>query len=84
MLDNGKGGIVGILKFIDQIHAGIHVYQIVVRQFFAVQLGKHSFQITVERSLLMRIFAVPEMVAGQFFEIINWPFVPYVLGFIPG
>ena len=57
MLQYGKRSL---LKFIDQVNGCIDIEQVVVRDFLSVNLVEHSFQISVEVTLLMRVLAVAQ------------------------
>lgn len=74
MLQYGKRSL---LKFIDQVNGCIDIEQVVVRDFLSVNLVEHSFQISVEVTLLMRVLAVAQSLliigrateCGTFFAI---------------
>ena len=57
MFDDGKQCLV-CTEFPHELYGCINVDQVVVRNFFAVQLGKQFRQVTDERCLLVWVFAV--------------------------
>lgn len=57
-----------LIKFGDKRHSGIDIEQVVVGDFFSMQLLKHLVELTKEESFLMGIFTVTQrfgIVAGS-------------------
>ena len=58
MLQNGK---CHLIKFINQIYGRIDIQQIVIGNFFSMNLVEHRIQISIEITFLMRIFTITKL-----------------------
>ena len=50
-------------KFFYHLYRRINIYQVVIGNFFAVQLGEYGAEVAVVSSLLMRVFAIAQGLA---------------------
>ena len=57
MLQYGKRYI---FEFVYQVNGSVDIEQVVVGDFFSMNLVEHSFQVSIEVTLLVRVFSVTQ------------------------